>query len=136
MSRSIKFRAWDKENKQFVYWDVTRDPIRFGKKVAAISKKEPILEVEGDLQQFTGLLDKNGKEIYEGDVVQCGNRHIGILIWDKECACFNVDDYFDSSNDYPSMAFMEGQRFEVLGNINEDKRRLKMTVRLKIMSGK
>jgi hypothetical protein len=35
-------------------------------------------------------------------------------------ACFNVSDYYQSSNDYPTMAFMEGQPFEVIGNIYDN----------------
>lgn len=63
--RTIKFRAWDKENKRM--YDGLPN---FGSKVwwfpdegYGVSLKEL------ELMQFTGLLDKNGKEIYEGDVV-------------------------------------------------------------------
>lgn len=50
--RELKFRIWDGNNKHFVYPD--------------------ILELDRGLeyQQFTGLLDKQGKKIYEGDIVK------------------------------------------------------------------
>ena len=66
-----KFRAWDADFKKMIY-EFTRDGY-------SVDMQEGILEVgscdgDGDyfalpLMQFTGLLDKNGKEIYEGDII-------------------------------------------------------------------
>ncbi len=57
---------------------------------------------------------------YWGDIVRCINNHTGVIEWEKHDACFNVSDYYQSSNDYPTMAFMEGQPFEVIGNIYDN----------------
>lgn len=60
MSREIKFRAWDKVNKRFHMWGV--DLLGAG---TFTGSPNPIFIN----QQYTGLKDKNGKEIYENDIV-------------------------------------------------------------------
>ncbi|MCI9245600.1 MAG: hypothetical protein HFJ30_00360 [Clostridia bacterium] len=75
--------------------------------------------------QYTGLHDKNGKEIYEGDIVRFSEVDTAIVEWNEKYAYFMVkpiqDYYFDS--DILGHA-IEYNNVEIIGNIYENKKLL------------
>lgn len=78
--------------------------------------------------QFTGLTDKNGKEVFEGDICNCNYGYtsdkIGVVYY--EDGCFYVDDKHPSGNmPLKTLVKNEGNRIEVIGNIHDNPELLK-----------
>ena len=65
--REIKFRAWDKDNKVMI------ESAGVGTIGEVLNGRNEMMD-NCELMQFTGLKDKNGKEIYEGDIVELDIR--------------------------------------------------------------
>lgn len=63
--REIKFRAWDNHVKEMIYED---NILHYGVSPSRATRRDNRFVIEV-LMQYTGLKDKNGKEIYEGDIL-------------------------------------------------------------------
>lgn len=131
MNREIKFRAWDKYNKRMIN-RIEEDgeyAICFNGEIRCIKHGETPFNItlpQGlELQQFTGLLDKNGKEIWEGDVVKyevgCSDGSVykkiaSVKYGEFNCSCCDgvYGWYFDDGD------IRECDRYEVIGNVMEN----------------
>ena len=118
--RDIKFRAWDKETKEMLYdFDQKisdRRELKLGQSIHLFVYQIGLLY--GTLQQYTGLKDKNGVEIYEGDVVE--NWEFGQV---GEVS-FHDGMFVTSSVKYEP-SHLAGYDVEIIGNIYENPELLK-----------
>lgn len=137
--RKIKFRAWDKEYEKMTYFDDVdyqyTPPLVF--RLDQVFKKDCNYDDYEDFEyndvtdivevmQYTGLHDKNGKEIYEGDIVksffvdtdEAGNEiykyYIIEVKYDEVLCSYKIDKFMN---------------LEVIGNIYENKELLNETNR-------
>ena len=126
MSREIKFRAWDKKEKKMAQVDA----MDWGADNNIVTAHLSFLEGElrkkvypnkrlgddVDFMQYTGLKDKNGKEIYEEDIVKIGNDGIAQVSFIDGC----WQTYEEDRIELCASLYGWISPLEVIGNIYEN----------------
>ena len=108
-----KFRAWDEQNKKWVYFTLL--DLTLINQESLIDDEYAILQLK-NVGQYTGIEDKNGKEIYEGDILQDQYYDIAKVFYNRRYAGFNVR-YKDGVMAFPH----NGMNVKVIGNIYDNK---------------
>lgn len=127
--RKVKFRAWSEYSNKLVVWEHMKVDETLGGVLNGEDEKIHVM-------QFTGLKDKNGREIYEGDILTSkhypfqrdGEYNYHVLVeWGNEQAAYYLTKYLANKNRHgvshlisDSMEQYNMATFEIIGNIHEN----------------
>lgn len=128
MNRTIKFRGKNLYNNEWIFGDLIQyesgEMAIFSNKLSQygceatemFNRSKVIPETVG---QFTGLLDKNGKEIYEGDIIK--GFDITIEVWySEDRACFMAEMKEPQNDMVDILGGYDTARMEIIGNIYDN----------------
>jgi uncharacterized phage protein (TIGR01671 family) len=117
MAREIKFRFWTKDAMML------EDHFGFSEGIGINEALNASKELDYIPMQYTGLKDKNGKKVFEGDILGCVDSILLNWVVSFRNGCFGISNIMDSKN-IGDFYHIEGKYFfdnrEIIGNIYEN----------------
>lgn len=127
MKREIKFRGFSSDSNKWIYGYLNRpfdDVTQIIEKIPSNASQMSLI-VNGSEGQFTGLFDKNGKEIYEGDIIDCyqvyDSDFLGVVVFKTYRFLIKK---INPTNNIEYVNFFT-EKCEVIGNVYEDSKLIK-----------
>lgn len=113
--RELKFRAWHESDKcwynpRFIEMNL------LGQAILSHGIEQFEIIPASAIEQYTGLKDKNGKEIYEGDILNDGVGHIGEVLFNERIGAF-VYEWGECGSMFIDLYTSD---IEIIGNIHEN----------------
>jgi uncharacterized phage protein (TIGR01671 family) len=120
MSREIKFRVWDTKAKKWCGYDDTGHVIDLHHSIRhncfMVDNDAYDFPKDLELSQYSGLKDKNGKDIYERDIVRSEDGFVFSIEWENASPGYWMPNDYDDESRY-AIGVAE---LEVIGNIYEN----------------
>lgn len=121
---NLKFRAWDKVLKvmsEIVCIDLLKKEITYFETDNCSYKEINVNFNDYIIMQSTGLKDKNGKEIFEGDILKTKTKGIVIVRIENGNTMTTYKSGINTKTSLVLSSFLEKYKVEVIGNIYENK---------------
>ena len=116
--KELKFKAWDNKE-QFMVEPFTYGCDSKSKDGYTIYAESLIPSERFSFMQFTGMFDKNGKEIYDGDIINTENSGIYSEVeWCRGAGAWVIVEYF-VNHPYTFLSTFDETDIEIVGNIFE-----------------
>jgi uncharacterized phage protein (TIGR01671 family) len=125
--REIEFRGLRLDRKEWIYGyyflTQTGEAVMFQSDYRSLDGIFPVQVTrvqEDTIGQFTGLTDKNGVKIFEGDIVSFEDDPVDVVTWNQEFCCWTYFTYTDFVSHSDQMRKEDSEYYIIKGNIHQN----------------